>query len=462
MARRPRVMGRRSRAHRGPPQHCRDDDLHTRLHVRRAAQPRGFVASTEGCRCRDDRRRGRGIRVRSPRTRRHRRRPAVESRAHPAVEHRRGFVERGTRPRPRHPRRAGAVAADPKARCLRSRHVLPPIRSHCTRAAAERAARVALVRRVGSRRAVRHRSALEDRRRQAGRGDRHHRAPLRRRAPVRRVSPPRQARHVDAPAERHDRPARARLHGRSGGVRAADRGATVEEADPHVAEASAGIRCRARALDPEPGRPRLQGDLERRHLDGRPTADRAGQEAAARWDVRGRGRRRHQRARRHHQRTRASASSCCDAPASISPRCSRRVGRWRTSAVLSRASRSRRSHLTKPRRSLLRLPASRPQAFLRRARWLPRQPTRRRSHRRSPTASRSAISTPPLRGRRRSARCPADHASSPQRLRGSASSSTTTRPGCASPRSGRRCSARCRPARTPQLRSRSTTTSATS
>ncbi len=99
-----------------PPQHCRDDDLHTRLHVRGAAQPRGFVASTEGCRCRDDRRRGRGIRVRSPRTRRHRRRPAVESRAHPAVEHRRGFVERGTRPRPRHPRRAGAVAADPQAR----------------------------------------------------------------------------------------------------------------------------------------------------------------------------------------------------------------------------------------------------------------------------------------------------------------------------------------------------------
>ena len=304
MARRPRVMGRRSRAHRRPPQQGRDDDLHTWLHIGGAAQPRRLLASAEGCRRRDDRRRGRGIRVGSPGTRRHRRGPAVESRAHLAVEHRRGFMERGARPRPRHTRRASAVAADPQARCLRSRHVLPAVRSHCTRAAAQRAARVAVVRGVGSGRAVRHRSALEDRRRQAGRRDRHHRAPLRCRAPVRRLAPPRQARHVDAATERHDRPPRDRLHGRGRGLRTADRGAPIEEAHPHAAQAGAGVRCRPRALDAEPGRPRLQGDLERGHLDGRSTADRARQETAVGWDVRGRRRRRHQRARRHDQRTR--------------------------------------------------------------------------------------------------------------------------------------------------------------
>ena len=60
--------------------------------------------------------------------------------------------------------------------------------------------------------------------------------------------------------------------------------AADEEADHDADEAGARVRRRRRALDAEPGRRRLQGDLERRHVDDRPAADRAGQGPAARRD----------------------------------------------------------------------------------------------------------------------------------------------------------------------------------
>ena len=59
---------------------------------------------------------------------------------------------------------------------------------------------------------------------------------------------------------------------------------------------------RRRAVDAEPGRHRLQGDLQRRHVDGRAAADRARQAAPARRHVGGRRDGRRRRRRRHDQR----------------------------------------------------------------------------------------------------------------------------------------------------------------
>ncbi len=73
------------------------------------------------------------------------------------------------------------------------------------------------------------------------------------------------------------RPACADLHGRGVWVRAADGGATLKKADPDVVQAGPGLRRRRGAVHPEPGRPRLQGHLERRHLDDRATSDRTRQ-----------------------------------------------------------------------------------------------------------------------------------------------------------------------------------------
>ena len=50
--------------------------------------------------------------------------------------------------------------------------------------------------------------------------------------------------------------------------------AAHQEADHDVDEAGQGIRCWRRVGDAEPRRHRLQGDLQRRHVDGRTAADR--------------------------------------------------------------------------------------------------------------------------------------------------------------------------------------------
>ena len=98
---------------------------------------------------RDRRRRDRGLRLGPARPRRHRRRSAVEPRAHPAVE---PDPQRGSaRARLDLPTLVGMIAraADPQARCVRARPVLPAGRSHGVRDAAQRPARLAVVRGVG-------------------------------------------------------------------------------------------------------------------------------------------------------------------------------------------------------------------------------------------------------------------------------------------------------------------------
>ena len=187
--------------------------------------------STSSARCRRRRsptprpiaRRDRGLRLGAARPGRRRRRSAVEPRAHPAVEPRRRRVERRARPRPADAGRPGAAAADAQARGVRPRHVLPAEGSHRARAAAQRAARVAVVRGVGPGEpldidgccttddgtpaaAIVTIAHLADEERQFV-----------------DVAPARQAGHVDAPPDRHHRPARARLHGRGARLRAADR-----------------------------------------------------------------------------------------------------------------------------------------------------------------------------------------------------------------------------------------------
>ena len=56
----------------------------------------------------------------------------------------------------------------------------------------------------------------------------------------------------------------------------------AEEADPHDLQAGPRVRPRARALDPEPRRPRLQGDVERRDVARRAPPDGERQGAGAR------------------------------------------------------------------------------------------------------------------------------------------------------------------------------------
>ena len=132
---------------------------------------------------------------------------------------------------------------------------------------------------------------------------------------------------------RHLRPARARVHGRGRRLRAADRRAAGQEADPDDPQAGPRVRARPRALDPESRRPRLQGDVERRHVARRAAADRERQGARARGPALGRGRRRHLGARRRRSARCRSASSCSSRPRTHGRASSRRAGRCRTCAA---------------------------------------------------------------------------------------------------------------------------------
>ena len=178
----------------------------------------------------------------------------------------------------------------------------PAGRPHEAGHEAQRPARLAGVRRVGQRPAARRADAAVHAGWQGPLRDRDHRPPVRRGAPVRHVARALQARHVDAPPERHHRPAGAAVHGRGRRLPAADRQPADEEADHDADEAGPGVRRRRRAGDAEPRRRRLQGAVQRRHVDGRPAADRARQAAPARRDERGGRRRRRRRRRRHDQR----------------------------------------------------------------------------------------------------------------------------------------------------------------
>ncbi len=255
-------------------------------------------------RCRDRRRRDRGLRVGAARPGRDRGRPPVEPRAHPALQPDQPLVGGGQGARPPDARRAGRQPADPQTRRLRARPVLPAERPHEARHAAQRSAGVTLVRGVGRRAGARHPiDALHV----AGRAslrDRDDRPPQRRGAPVRHLTGADEARHLDAPPVGHHRPACDALHGRGRRLPAADGESADQEADHDAHEAGAGVRRRRGALDAEPGRHRLQGALERRHLDDRSSLDRAGQGTTAGGPHLRRRQRRHRCRRRHDLRSR--------------------------------------------------------------------------------------------------------------------------------------------------------------
>ena len=80
----------------------------------------------------------------------------------------------------------------------------------------------------------------------------------------------------------HVEPARAALHGRDLRVLPAGRQPAVEGAAVDAVEAGPRVRTRHRAGHAEPGRSRLQGAVEHRHLVARSPADRTRQGARAR------------------------------------------------------------------------------------------------------------------------------------------------------------------------------------
>ena len=131
----------------------------------------------------------------------------------------------GPRPRPRHARRPGADAADPQARRVRARHVLPArttapalaMRLNGLLASPSFAGVVQRARRSTSSRCC---ARADGRPRCAIVIDR---APVRRGAPVRHHARAVEAGHLDAPPERHDRPAGPALHGRGRRLPAARR-----------------------------------------------------------------------------------------------------------------------------------------------------------------------------------------------------------------------------------------------
>ena len=128
-------------------------------------------------------------------------------------------------------------------------------------------------------------------RRQAAAVDPVDRAPVRRRADVLRHDPAQRGRWPGCGPSRARRACGRVLYmDEVFGYFPPDGQPAVEDADAHPAQAGAGVRPGGRAGHAEPGRPRLQGALQRRHLVPRPLADRARQGPRARRAGRGLGR----------------------------------------------------------------------------------------------------------------------------------------------------------------------------
>ena len=300
-------MGDRAREDRRAAGGGRVHHLHPGVDRGRAAEHRGRPGPAHRhrrrrARRRDGGRRDRGLRVRPAHDGRHRRRPAGGTRAHPAVQPDRPRLGVGSRPRPAHARHPGAGPPAPQAGRLRAGGVLPGQGPHQAGHDPQRPAGLAVVRRLGRGAGPGPRPPpAVGRRGPAGVRRRHARPPVGRGAPVRGVVAARPARHLDAAPAGDRPPARARLLRRGPGVRAAHRRSTGQEADPHAVQAGSGVRRGAGARHPEPRGRRLQGPGQRRHLDHRAAADRAGQGPVAGRPVvgrrgRGRGRRgRHDR-----------------------------------------------------------------------------------------------------------------------------------------------------------------------
>ena len=164
-------------------------------------------------------------------------------------------------------------------------------------------------------------------------------------------------------------------------------------------------------VDPEPRRPRLQGDGQRGHLDGRPPPDRQRQGARARGPAIRRRRDRHGRARRDDRRSREAPVHAGQRPREHAGRVHHarhplppdRPAHARPGGGATRAARRARAAPAAARARRCRRPPP-----PRRAPPPPTlAPTPRPSRRRSPRASPSATSISRRPGRRRSARSPA-------------------------------------------------------
>ena len=223
-------------------------------------------------------------------------------------------MARRPRPRSRRADRAGPVTAAAQARRLRDRRVLPAEGPHRARAAAERPRRLADVRRLGRRasRSTRRRSLRTPR---ASRAARSSTSP---------TSPTRSGSSWSRSFSRSSSPGCADSRARRTCARSStwtrSSASSRRPPTPPAKKPILTILKQARAFgvghgarDPEPGRPRLQGDVQRGHVDGRPAADRARQGARPRGPPLGRGR--HRRRRRSTRRSAASrsASSCWSA-----------------------------------------------------------------------------------------------------------------------------------------------------
>ena len=273
---RSRRVGRGRRAHSPLPRIGGRRDLHAGQHRGAAAVDPALVrAPARGQRCGRDARSHLGGGRGPARARRHRRRPAQEPRAHPAVRDRGRRMEPRPGTRPRGPDRRGPEAAVRQGRRVRRRDLLSRQGPARARDGGEQPARFARLRRVARGRGARHPAPPVHARGQAAHLRHLDRAPERRRAHVRRDAGRQRAGRLDAPPARHGGAARDLLHGRDFRLLPADGHAALQAADADAHEAGARLRPRRRARDAEPGRPRLQGSVECRHLVHRAPADRA-------------------------------------------------------------------------------------------------------------------------------------------------------------------------------------------
>ena len=169
---------------------------------------------------------------------------------------------------------------------------------------AQRARRLAVVRRLGRGRAARPGSCSSRRRRQAALRDRLPRAPLRARSAS---SSSRSSSRSSSPgcAASRARPtcARSSYMDEVFGFVPPTAAPPAKKPILTILKQGRAFGVGHRARHPEPGRPRLQGDVERRHVARRPPADRARQGARARGAPLGG--RRHRRRRRSTRRSAA-------------------------------------------------------------------------------------------------------------------------------------------------------------
>ena len=180
----------------------------------------------------------------------------------------------GSNDRCGNPRRPGPDPSISQARGARVGDLLSRQGSHGADVEAQRIVGITIVRRLVEGRATRYRRASPFRRRTTKGLDHFDCPPVRRGTAVCAHHPAQPSGVVDAQAVRNLEPTRSSLYRRSVRIRSAHRSAANQKADPHPPQAGAGIRCGSRTGHPKPRRCRLQGPVQRRHVDDRSVTDR--------------------------------------------------------------------------------------------------------------------------------------------------------------------------------------------